>query len=64
MLVKCYVAASGTVFALLAVAHIARYAAEGAYLLSEPNFIATPVGSIGMAGWAAFLLFRSRGGLN
>ena len=62
MLVKCYIAASGTVFALLVVAHIARYVAEGAYLLGEPIFVATTVGSIGMAGWAAFLLFRSRGG--
>ena len=62
MLVKCYIAVSGTLFALLVVAHIARYMAEGAHLLGEPIFIAATVGSIGMAGWAAFLLFRSRGG--
>ena len=49
---KAYIMTSGFIFALLAVAHVLRVMAEGAYLATEPIFILTTVASIGMTVWA------------
>ena len=58
---RCYIAATGIVFALMFVAHIARVVAEGTWLLREPMIIVTSILSLGLAVWAAYLLFKRRG---
>jgi hypothetical protein len=55
---RCYGIATGIVFALIFVAHIARLFAEGTWLLHEPMFILTSILSLGLAGWAAVLVTR------
>ncbi len=57
---KIYVVVTGIVFALLAVAHIARIIMEGAQVLFEPIFLFTSVVSIGIMLWAIILLERAR----
>jgi hypothetical protein len=54
--VKAYLITTGAAFGLLAVLHVARLAAEGAYLLTEPIFLITTLGSIGLCVWAVLLL--------
>ena len=49
---KAYVLTTGTVFVLILVAHGARVAAEGPWLLREPTFLATSAIAAGLAGWA------------
>ncbi|MGH9844195.1 MAG: hypothetical protein ACREEM_36175 [Blastocatellia bacterium] len=53
---KSYIATTGAAFGLLALAHIARVFQEGAYLIREPVFLVTTVGSIGVCLWAIVLL--------
>ena len=53
---KAYIAVTGAVFGLLALAHIARLFAEGAHLLTEPFFLVTTGVSIGACVWAIALL--------
>ncbi len=55
---RCYVIATGIVFALMFVAHVARVFAEGNGILREPLIIATSVISLGFAVWAIFLLVK------
>lgn len=57
---KIYVVVTGIVFALLAVAHIARIVMEGAQVLFEPIFLFTSVASVGLVLWAIILLERAR----
>ena len=57
---KSFVAISGSIFALLLVAHGARFAAEGASVLGEPIFILTTVASAAMTLWGAALVVRRR----
>lgn len=57
---KIYVVVTGIVFALLAVAHIARIVMEGAQVLFEPIFLFTSVASVGLVLWAIILVERSR----
>lgn len=57
---KIYVMVTGIVFALLAVAHIARIVMEGAQVLFEPIFLFTSVASVGLVLWAIILVERSR----
>ena len=57
-LLRCYVIATGIVFALMFVAHVARVFAEGNGILREPLIIATSVISLGFAVWAILLLVR------
>jgi hypothetical protein len=47
--VRCYVIATGIVFAIIFVLHIARVFAEGTWILREPVFILTSLLSLGMA---------------
>ena len=49
---KCYIAVSGTIFALLVVMHIWRASVEGAGILKQPFFIIPTVLAAGMAIWA------------
>ena len=55
---RCFVIASGIVFLLILCAHVARLFAEGTWLFGEPSFIVTSLLSLGMAAWAAVLLWR------
>jgi hypothetical protein len=57
-MMRCYVAATGIVFALIFAAHVARLFAEGSGLLREPFFIGTSLASLALAVWAAILVFR------
>jgi len=54
---RCYVIATGIVFALMFVAHVARVFVEGSGILREPMIIVTSILSLGLAIWA-FLLVR------
>jgi hypothetical protein len=58
---RCYIAATGIVFALMFVAHVVRVFAEGAQILGEPIIIVTSIASLGLVIWAAYLLFRKPG---
>ena len=53
---KAYIITTGLIFALLAVAHVARLMAEGTHVLTDPIFLPTSICSVGMVVWAAFLL--------
>jgi hypothetical protein len=55
---RCYVIATGIIFALLFLAHVARVFAEGTWILREPMIIVTSILSLGMAIWAVVLLTR------
>ena len=49
---RCYVVTTGMIFVALLVAHLARFYAEGAGILSSPAFVLTSVGSAAMAIWS------------
>lgn len=49
---KCYVIATGIVFALIVAAHIWRACVEGLWLLREPSFIILTAAAAGMSIWA------------
>jgi hypothetical protein len=55
---KAYVITTGTVFALITLAHVARVFAEGAYLLREPAFIVTSAIAVALCVWAFRVLAR------
>ncbi len=55
---KAYIITTGIVFALLAVAHVARVMVEGTYPLTEPIFVLTTIASVGLVVWAIFLLIK------
>jgi len=57
---RAYVGATGTIFLLLAGAHLARVLAEGTGPLREPVFVVTTVGSILMMLWAVIVWKRCR----
>lgn len=62
-MLKCYVIVTGLIFGLLLVAHVARFIAEGAYLLREPIFILTTFASGAVFIWAVVLFGKlSRSG--
>ena len=56
-----YVIASGALFALLALAHIARLAMEGSGPLRNPFFIVITIVATALATWAVLLLRRPPG---
>jgi hypothetical protein len=58
---RCYIAATGIVFALLFIAHVARVFAEGTEILRQPTIIVTSIASLGLAIWAIILLTRKPG---
>ena len=53
---KTYVMTTGTVFALIVVAHLLRMFAEGAHLLREPSYLVLTAAAAGLALWAWRLL--------
>jgi hypothetical protein len=55
---KAYLITTGTVFALIVGAHIARGVAEGWYVLEDPWFIGLTLLAAGLSGWAWRLLWR------
>jgi hypothetical protein len=55
---KAYVIASGTIFGLLAAAHVLRVFAEGARVATDPLFVAITVAAAGLSVWA-FRVVRS-----
>ena len=57
---RCYIAATGVVFALMFVAHIWRVAVEGFGLLREPMIIVSSLVALGFTAWAVALLIRRR----
>jgi hypothetical protein len=61
---KAYIVTTGAAFGLLALAHIARIFQEGAHLITEPIFLLTTVGSVGICVWAIIILRQpSRSGM-
>ena len=57
---RCYLVATGIVFALIFVVHGARLWAEGSWLLREPSFLLTSLAALALAIWAAVLWSRGR----
>lgn len=57
---KAYLIASGTVFGLIALAHIARIILEHWHLATDPVFMLLTVFAAGMCGWAFWLLWKLR----
>ena len=49
---KAYVITTGSVFALIAVAHVWRAIAEGPQLATDPVFIALTALALGFSVWA------------
>lgn len=57
---KAYLITTGSIFALLVVAHIWRIVAESRQLATEPDFIIITIIAAAMSGWAWRLLWRSK----
>ena len=55
---KAYVITSGSVFALIALAHLWRAIAEGSGLLKSPVFIVLTAFAVALALWAWRVLVR------
>jgi hypothetical protein len=49
---KYYVMTTGTVFGLIALAHIARVVAEGPRLATDPGFVGLTLVAAALAFWA------------
>jgi hypothetical protein len=58
-LMRAYLAVSGSVFALLVIAHFWRLSEEGLGMLSRPEFLISTVAAGGLAAWAIALWRRS-----
>jgi len=56
---KAYLATSGTIFGLIALAHVLRVAAEGTRLLTEGWFVALTLVAAALSAWAWRLFFAS-----
>ena len=57
---KAYLITTGTDFALITIAHIARVFVEGSHLARQPFFILLTLLAAGFSVWA-FWLLRQRG---
>ena len=57
---KLYIITSGLIFALIAVAHIARMATESIHVLREPLFLVLTLIAAGLSIWAFVVLRRVR----
>ena len=53
---KAYLITTGTVFTLVAAAHVWRVIGESAALARDPGFIALTIVAVGLAAWAWRLL--------
>jgi hypothetical protein len=58
--VKLYIAVTTVLFAIVLIGHLARVAAEGVHVLTEPIFAASTLLTLAMALWGALLAWRSR----
>jgi len=56
--VKAYLISTGTIFTLIAAAHLWRISVEGRHLATEPLFLLLTAAAAGMAVWAWRLLKR------
>ena len=56
---KTYIITSGTIFGLITAAHVARVAAEGSRLATEPFFVLTTLVAAGLSVWALRLVRSS-----
>jgi hypothetical protein len=56
---KAYVLATGAIFGLITLAHIARMFAEGSLLATDPWFLLLTVAAAALCFWACCLLRRS-----
>jgi hypothetical protein len=56
---KAYLITTGTVFALITLAHILRVVAEGSRIAKDPFFILLTLLAAGLSFWAWRLLLRS-----
>ena len=57
---KAYVVTTGTVFGLLAVAHVMRMIGEDASLATDPAYVAITAASAALCAWSVFVLRRLR----
>jgi len=55
---KAYIITSGLIFALIAVAHLARVAMESTRILHEPIFVVLTILAAGLSIWAFVVLRR------
>jgi hypothetical protein len=53
---RAYLVTTGTVFGLIAVAHVWRVLAESRALARDPWFLLTTLLAVGLCGWALRLL--------
>jgi len=58
--VKAYLVTTGTIFALIALAHVLRMFAEGPRLAKDPFFILLTLLAVGLSIWAWCLLRSSQ----
>ena len=56
-----YIVTSGSVFALLTLAHLWRIVAENRSLVSDPIFVSVTVMAAALSVWALLVLLRSKG---
>jgi hypothetical protein len=56
---KAYVITSGLIFALIAIAHLARVATESTRILHEPIFVVLTILAAALSIWAFVVLRRS-----
>jgi hypothetical protein len=56
--VKAYLISTGTIFSLIAVAHLWRISVEGRHLATEPLFLLLTAAAAALAIWAWRLLRR------
>ena len=57
---KAYIATTGIIFFLLAVAHVARVFVEGTHVLTELIFMLTSIVSVAIFLWAVVLFRRTK----
>ena len=58
---KGYIITSGSVFALLTLAHVWRIVAENRSLVSDPIFVSVTVMAAALSVWALLVLLGSKG---
>ena len=56
---KAYIITTGTVFGLIALAHVARIFAEGTTVARDPWFLLLTMAAAGLCGWAVRLVWRA-----
>ncbi len=55
---KTYVITTGSIFALITLAHVLRMISEGPHLAKEPVFVLLTLAAAGMSWWAWRVLRR------